>query len=705
MPTKNCVCQAGELYSSFTFFGPTFQINFSMEAEVARQTSTVLLCDVCEDGATAAEVACTDCQKRLCSTCRRVHDQIAAVSTHIFVGLALDGQRELAKPASSGINRKHLCTIHGQEAALFCDRCDVTLCHQCQSASHEGHVTEKLTEVVERLRKEVRSLLQDVQQRVKAEDKVMEQSNKEEQELERQKQEVVGQVVEAAGKVTAWAKEAEDKVVAQINDVSAPTKSKLLALKNAALERKTALDQLRNRARLITQSGSLAELKSLRQQMKETLSTVAESTSPKSGENGSKEMEFFKRESSGQQLLQNVVTRFVGEVSQGEDKTPDRAKSAASFSNGFQFKDNSFICLFSFGEKMLSLSISKTKSKHRGAGDRTTLTRIMQLNEYDFPGNQKSEEIQSTLRYPSGIVSIVSISSSAILFSAGGTLFIGPDLHNLVRVNDVRQRRNEILLAHSFFNDSRVYGLTCCNYSHVFEIIEITLSTPKSVNTRAFFQIVHGSPEPAIAFAVSSDEEYFAVLRYSSKSSVTVSVYRRKQPYPTAVFNIHEVSLQQPSYGTNVGDLRDGDVCFSMFNGKEMLRVASRGNNTVYVLDHLKDCRVVGRMDITEPTYMATDAKGRVWIRCRNEIVAFSPWLHCGFIPRHQQQRERCSRLAVCGHRLQYCCLWASAPRRLSLDIGSKMVASVWASAPRLLSLVIGSKMVLFRHRHQDGPL
>ena len=592
---------------------------------MARQTSTALLCDVCDDGATAAEVACTDCQKRLCSTCRRVHDQIAAVSTHIFVALALDGQRELARPASSGRNRKHLCTIHGQEAALFCERCDVTLCPQCQSASHEGHVTEELTAVVERLRQEVRSLLQDVQQRVKAEDKVIEQSNKEEQELERQKQEVVGQVVEAAGKVTAWAKEAEDKVMAQINDVSAPIKTKLLALKNAALERKTALDQMRNRARLTTQSGSLAELKSLRQKMKETLSTQAESTSPKSGENGPKEMEFFKRESSGQQLLQNAVAMFVGEVSQGEDETPDEARSVASVWNNLSFGDDSFNCLFSFGQKMLSFKGAVSNSRYT-LMDSCMCTFTMQLNEYDFPGNKNSEDIVITSVYPKGTVSIVSISSSAFLLSKGGELFIGPDLNNLVSCgDDVQQTQKTILLAHSVLNDSRVYGLTCYFYSHVFEITEITLLTPKSVKARAFFQIMHGSPRPAIAFAVSSDEEYFAVLGYSSNISTTVSVYRRKQYYPTAVFNIPGESQYQPSYKMDVGNPRDGDVCFSMFNGKEMLRVASRCNNTVYVLDHLKDCRVVGQMDITEPMCVATDAKGRVWIWCEREIVAFTP--------------------------------------------------------------------------------
>lgn len=245
----------------------------------------------------------------------------------------------------------------------------------------------------------------------------------------------------------------------------------------------------------------------------------------------------------------------------------------------------------------------------------------------NFLETKKSEAVEITSAYPVGTVSVVSTSSSAILFSSDGAFSIGPDLHNLVKVHVIRQPQGGVLLAHSFLNDSRVYGLmgSSCNFSHVFEIIEITLPAPKSVKARAFFQIVHGSPEPAKAFAVSSDEEYFAVLRYSSESSTAVSVYRRKQPYPTAVFNIPEVSLQQPSYETNVGDPRDGDVCFSMFNGKEMLRVASRGNNTVYVLDHLKDCRVVGRMDITEPTRMATDAKGRVWIRCQNEIVAFTP--------------------------------------------------------------------------------
>ena len=602
---------------------------------MARQTSSVLKCDMC-DGAAVADVGCTDCQKRLCSSCRQVHDQVAGAASHSLTPLVQDTTTEKAstklKSYRGGSSRRNTCKIHGQEVILFCIQCNVTLCRQCQNTSHGGHVTEQLTAVMEKQRAEMRSLLQEIQKRVKAEEKVIQKTNKEEQELERQKQEMVGQAVEAAGKVTAWANQAEDKVVAQINDASAPIRTKLLTLKNAALERKTALDQLRDRARLAMQSGSLGELESLTQQMKRALSTQAVSSQPEHEGSGPKQTQFFRRLSSGQELLQNAVPRFIGEVISvggGQPNTQGENRQGAwlFYLESASSKSISGLCTTA---TELQFLICTGQSRYSSSVYRTQSFTIA-----DSPAGPIHNQGNYAFGHCSKIQGATSLPSTELLLLADGAFYTGPDFGSVVQAT-VRgpslPSQSALLSRDAMASDRRVYMLdtkypNAYDICGVYEIQELTLTPPATVTAQPLFQIVHASQPQA--FDVSSDGMYFAVLAdsscyYCSEDAMTsgvnnvvqVSIFRRMQAEPCAVFRSPE-----PGYDRN---RLVGDLCFSKYHGKEVLRVVVREDNTVYSLDYENGCAVVGRTPIGQPRHIRADAAERVWVVSDYHVLAFS---------------------------------------------------------------------------------
>ena len=475
---------------------------------------------------------------------------------------------------------------------------------------------------MEKQRAEMRSLLQEIQKRVKAEEEVIQKTNKEEQELERQKQEVVGQAVEAAGKVTAWANQAEDKVVAQINDASAPIRTKLLTLKNAALERKTALDQLRDRARLTMQSGSLGELKSLTQQMKRALSTQAVSSQPEHEGSGPKQTQFFRRQSSGQELLQNAVPRFIGEVVPVGGGQPNT--QVENRQNAWLFRvrtaSNESICGLPTTATELQSLICTRQSYYNPPQYRTVSFTIA-----DSPAGP----IHNKGNYAFGccfeIQGVTSFPSAELLLLADRVFYTGPDFGNVVQATmrgPSPPSKSALLSRDSMPSDRRVYMLDAkypdaSDMFRVSEIQELTLTPPATVTAQPLFQVIYTFAP--LAFDASSDGKYFAVLAEDCSGVnplLQVTIFRRMQAEPCAVFWSPEPGFDR--------DKVVGDLCFSKYHGKEVLRVAVREDNTVYALDYENGCAVVGRMPISQPRYIRADAAERVWVVCDSHVVAFS---------------------------------------------------------------------------------
>ncbi|KAK7479095.1 hypothetical protein BaRGS_00029687 [Batillaria attramentaria] len=239
-----------------------FLRNFKMEAALASAASESLTCEMCDNSSTAT-IACVECQKRLCALCQRFHDQVAGTKYHNLISLESSGNQATEGPTRAAPQK--FCKTHNRQELVFrCCSCDVIICSQCLQSSHKGHQTEDLAVASERIRAEVRELLGKLEVKVKATKEVIAEVNKTEQDLERQRQGVIGEAVEAAGKVAAWANQAEENLVKEVDKMAAPLKAQLQSQKTAAREDNAALVQIQDRAKLVMKNGTYAELQSLR---------------------------------------------------------------------------------------------------------------------------------------------------------------------------------------------------------------------------------------------------------------------------------------------------------------------------------------------------------------------------------------------------------------------------------------------------------
>ncbi|KAL8620540.1 hypothetical protein ACOMHN_066963 [Nucella lapillus] len=581
-----------------------------MEAVVADQTLTAIVCDTYRG---QAEVGCQECQKRLCPKCRHIHDQFAGASFHSLTALGQDLSQE-KKPASSKRSmgqRGVACQTHARDVTVYCRQCDEAVCSQCHASSHRGHAIEKLTRRMDELREEVRGLLQTARSEVEAGDRVILQKNQQLQEVTRQEDDMVRQTVEDAGKVRAWANGAENHAVSQINAISAPIKTRMNQQKNAALERKTALSQLTDRARLTAPSGSFKELKSLREEMEASLSVKPCSFSSKPETGGGEPTEVFRRCSSGKDVLQTTVSKFVGEVTPIDADTPLQNESAWGFEchtylGGFQ-----------------SCLIYTTVNGLVVGGQSSYL--FSDVSEFR-PGSNAPIMKQIDLPVAIGNTTATSLPSSDILFISYdlSDVFVGPDDSNLVRVSFPGRYTGQLVLSHDSLPNGRNAHVCYQKNPGVFEIQELVFNPPADIITRPVFQIVC-KRDSICSFDVSSDAKYFAVLdmvtfsEYESEYLQTqVSVFERLKAEPCAVFRSPKTVTDSNS-GIEVGD-----VCFSPYNGKEMLRVAVSQDDTVYTLDFRHNCAIVGRTPFQQPLHVRTDAAGRIWVVGSNHVVAFN---------------------------------------------------------------------------------
>ncbi|KAK7507437.1 hypothetical protein BaRGS_00001372 [Batillaria attramentaria] len=619
---------SGEDHSSFTC--PTcrdvvvvppggvedFQRNFNMEASVANATSQDLTCEVC-DNSTASTHACTECQKRLCLPCLQVHDQVAGAKYHNLISLERAGNQ--ASATSTGSSRKKFCRAHRkQEFSLYCRQCQVAICSLCHQAAHQDHTTEDIAVAMEKIKAEVRQMLKKLEEEVKVADEIMAEVSTEEQELERQKEAVVAEGVEAAGKVTAWANQAEESLVNEVSKLTEPVRDKLQKQKTIARDSKSEVDRLRDRAKLVLKDGTHAEISSLKIQIDETLTAVGgRFLLQRSGGKIQNIIPPLKRVSADQEILHNAVPKFVGTVSTAQvSEQPATPKTAFGFSLGLSVvgMKSPTPVLHSSGDLITVLYRKQSATLFKNT--------VHLARRYDLTGRllQSSTQLNVPfLDFGDSRLSMASLPSLPVLLtSASSDLVTGSSFDHLV--SNVTGMPNRIsVLAHATPRD-HAYGLAVAAPG-VYEICQITADRHGKIACSPVFQVVSMEDNPHV-FDVSADETYFALLSECASAAkaqkiLHVSVYRRMEAQPCSIFRTaisgHTVNC--------------GDVCFSKFGGKEMLRVADCQNDLVHVLDYRKDCsKAVHRMGVTRPVSLAVDSKERVWIACEaGNVVVFTP--------------------------------------------------------------------------------
>lgn len=636
-----------------------FQRNFNMEASVAKGACQELTCDLC-DNSSPASSACTECQKLLCLPCLQVHEQVAGAKYHNLTSLSRSGN----KASAGSTSRRNRCRAHrNEQLSVYCRKCQVAICTLCHQAAHQDHDTEDAAVAMEKLRAIVRAALKKLEEEVKVADEIMAEAGKAEQDLERQKQAVIAESVETAGKVTAWTNQAEERLVNDVNQVTHPVKDKLQNQKTIARNARAEADRLRDRAKLLIKDGTLAEVSSLTLQILLAVKTLGVRFQQQKSGAKVEPIPFLTRVSAGRELVQNALPKLVGEVRIGPDA---EAEDSAMTNTAFGFHVG------------LSTQARNTFAFHVAA-EKTTLVfeqeaqalfelRVLAASTCDSNGRHVRTSTVCTASFSNDGVSLASLPSVPILLcSKSAGLFTGRDWTSVQRTLDATS--SLIAVANSVPGE-RAFCIKSISPG-VYDVCEMTADTTGTLTSKPVFQIVNTEDIPC-SFDVSADEMYFALLTICDAGSSTcsgftgtdkgsfagvakasdtgtfffhnpgrvmpakpsgaaaavpgaskttkrilcVSVYRRMQAQPCSVFRAAVPGGFQ-SYG---------DLCFSIYEGKEMLRVADRQNDLVYVLDHRKDCDKVHRMGITKPAALATDPKGRVWIACETgNVIVFTP--------------------------------------------------------------------------------
>ena len=104
-----------------------------------------------------------ECQQYYCTPCRSLHDKMTVSRHHNVLPFSAatatqQDQRTVARK----------CPKHDfQREIFFCTACDVTICPHCKLTSHEGHVTEDLSDAATKARQELQRMLGEIQQRVR----------------------------------------------------------------------------------------------------------------------------------------------------------------------------------------------------------------------------------------------------------------------------------------------------------------------------------------------------------------------------------------------------------------------------------------------------------------------------------------------------------------------------------------------------------
>ncbi|XP_022111602.1 E3 ubiquitin-protein ligase TRIM56-like [Acanthaster planci] len=96
---------------------------------------TKLLCETCDDGNEATH-RCLDCERYMCTTCKKNHPRIPALSNHTIATL------DEIRAGKAALSRKHSyqhrkCPNHeGEVMRFFCTTCEKPICRDCTVIDH-----------------------------------------------------------------------------------------------------------------------------------------------------------------------------------------------------------------------------------------------------------------------------------------------------------------------------------------------------------------------------------------------------------------------------------------------------------------------------------------------------------------------------------------------------------------------------------------
>lgn len=144
-----------------------FHVNYYLELlQVLKKVSGTqrAACDNCNGG--QAIGYCRDCAQFLCQECIDIHRRWARFSSH-----AVSGMRDVASIASRMVPLKEAsvmdCLVHNKKPLeIFCEKCEVLLCHNCTVKTHRDHEYDLVMDVFAKYKQRVEDHLQPVKEKL-----------------------------------------------------------------------------------------------------------------------------------------------------------------------------------------------------------------------------------------------------------------------------------------------------------------------------------------------------------------------------------------------------------------------------------------------------------------------------------------------------------------------------------------------------------
>lgn len=119
----------------------SFQINRHLEYHKFKQKSQGLvevICEKCVVKKVKATGFCTNCTKFICDLCLQIHSSWSDLKHHKTLKLTeLKGTYQKYIPV---ITAKEICPVHTNECTIFCETCEILVCHECiVKGQHRDH--------------------------------------------------------------------------------------------------------------------------------------------------------------------------------------------------------------------------------------------------------------------------------------------------------------------------------------------------------------------------------------------------------------------------------------------------------------------------------------------------------------------------------------------------------------------------------------
>ena len=133
-----------------------FQINRKLEHHTFMQkvnSQLIVKCEKCSGAKTKAVGYCVNCSKFICDLCFQIHTSWSELQSHKTLRMAqLKESCEKYIPSTSG---KKVCQAHKKECTVYCETCELLICHDCILTGHREHQYFHSDQSAKRHKKEV----------------------------------------------------------------------------------------------------------------------------------------------------------------------------------------------------------------------------------------------------------------------------------------------------------------------------------------------------------------------------------------------------------------------------------------------------------------------------------------------------------------------------------------------------------------------